>query len=242
MSLIDQSTLILSDLNNNTVIDRITKMDSTKQSISRFSAIIDESTLTEEKQVLRQLPQKYARNHEFSVVTLENVLICGRCYKNTEPKKFGFKCRKCDMIIHNRKCKIQLMRPCCPVHQFPLRGKISDYVAEHEKLQVPLFIRMIVNEIEMRGLIKHEIRGVLTYEPGLYECTGVDAFGKQVGEIKESLAKFKQVPDLSKISDVHVLCGFLKLFLNSLTEHLTTFAKWAWFSSTCGKNKIQNDI
>lgn len=81
---------------------------------------------------------------------------------------------------------------------------------------------MFINEIETRCLLNHEV--------GLYRVNGSDA---QVKQLKERIFKRHQMPDLRKTNDVHVLCSFVKDFLNNLTEHLITYDMWHRFSKIC---------
>uniref|UniRef100_A0A8B9QYK4 Rac GTPase-activating protein 1 n=1 Tax=Anas platyrhynchos TaxID=8839 RepID=A0A8B9QYK4_ANAPL len=67
-----------------------------------------------------------------------------------------------------------------------------------------------VNEIEQRGL----------HEMGLYRISGCD---KTVRELKEKYLRSKNIPLLSKVDDIHAICGLLKDFLRSLKEPLLTF-------------------
>ncbi len=60
----------------------------------------------------------------------------------------------------------------------------------------------------------------------------------QIKQFKEKLSKRHQLPDLRKINDVHVLCGFVKEFLNNLNEHLVTYEQWPKFAKACGKNFV----
>jgi Rac GTPase-activating protein 1 len=86
----------------------------------------------------------------------------------------------------------------------------------------------MINEIEQRGLIEREV--------GLYRVNGSDS---QIKQLKDRLIKRHQVPDLRKINDVHVLCSFVKDFLNNLTEHVITYESWYRFSKAC---ELQNEM
>jgi Rac GTPase-activating protein 1 len=133
------------------------------------------------------------------------------------------KCKECEMVVHVE-CRDSLQRPCYPMVSFPVHGIISDYVISDESPHVPPILQMIVHEIETRGLLTHEV--------GLYRVNGSDS---QIKQLKERLIKRHQPPDLRKINDVHVLCSFVKDFLNNfLTEHLITYDSWYRFAKACG--------
>ena len=131
------------------------------------------------------------------------------------------KCRDCDMVVHPE-CKELTDRPCYLPIVYPLQGTISDYVTVEPPF-VPSFLQYIVAEIESRGIGK---------EVGLYRVNGSD---QQIKQLKEKLIKRHQLPDLRKINDVHVLCGFVKEFLNNLNEHLIKYDSWKTFANACSK-------
>jgi hypothetical protein len=172
------------------------------------------------------LSKKYKRAHMFKGQVILNSELCAHCDKRTKFGKMIMKCRECDMVVHSE-CKDLLQRPCYPAFNFPLHGTITDYVIHEDSPHIPPIVQMVINEIEIRGLITHEV--------GLYRVNGSDT---QIKHLKERLIKRHQAPDLRKIADVHVLCSFLKDFLNNLTEHLITYDSWVRFSKACGKIKF----
>jgi hypothetical protein len=167
------------------------------------------------------LARKYKRSHVFKAQVILNSELCGHCDKRTKFGKMVMKCRECDLVVHTE-CKDVLQRPCYPALNFPSQGKISDYVFNDSPL-IPPILQMVVYEIEQRGILLHEV--------GLYRVNGSDA---QIKQLKEKLIKRHQLPDLRKINDVHVLCSFVKDFLNNLSEHLITYDSWFRFSKACG--------
>ena len=171
------------------------------------------------------LSKKYKRAHMFKGQVILNSELCAHCDKRTKFGKMIMKCRECDMVVHSE-CKDLLQRPCYPAFNFPLHGTITDYVIHEDSPHIPPIVQMVINEIEIRGLITHEV--------GLYRVNGSDT---QIKHLKERLIKRHQAPDLRKIADVHVLCSFLKDFLNNLTEHLITYDSWVRFSKACGNKK-----
>ncbi len=96
--------------------------------------------------------------------------------------------------------------------------------------RVPPIIQMMVCEIEHRALMPNN------YEVGLYRVNGSDS---QIKQLKDRLIKRHQAPNFNKINDVHVLCSFVKDFLNNLTEHLITYDSWYRFGKICD---MQNEM
>jgi hypothetical protein len=172
------------------------------------------------------LSKKYKRAHMFKGQVILNSELCAHCEKRTKFGKMIMKCRECDMVVHNE-CKDSLQRPCYPVFNFPAQGTISEYVIGEESPHIPPILQMIINEIETRGLLSHEV--------GLYRVNGSDV---QIKQLKERLVKRHQLPDLRKVNDVHVLCSFVKDFLSSLSERLITYDSWYRFAKAC---EIQNE-
>lgn len=172
------------------------------------------------------LARKYKRSHLFKAQVILNSELCAHCDKRTKFGKMVMKCRECDLVVHTE-CKDMLQRPCYPAFNFPTQGKIHDYVLA-DSPQIPPILQMVVNEIEHRGIVSPEV--------GLYRVNGSDS---QIKHLKEKLIKRHQMPDLRKISDVHVLCSFVKDFLNNLNEHLVTYESWYRFTKAC---ELQNEI
>ncbi len=170
------------------------------------------------------LARKYKRSHLFKAQVILNSELCAHCDKRTKFGKMVMKCRECDLVVHTE-CKDMLQRPCYPAFNFPTQGKIHDYVLA-DSPQIPPILQMVINEIEQRGIVSHEV--------GLYRVNGSDS---QIKHLKEKLIKRHQMPDLRKISDVHVLCSFVKDFLNNLNEHLVTYESWYRFTKACGNFK-----
>lgn len=70
---------------------------------------------------------------------------------------------------------------------------------------------------------------------GLYRVSGCD---KTVRELKEKFLRGKNVPLLSKVDDIHAICGLLKDFLRSLKEPLLTFRLNKTFMEAAGKELL----
>uniref|UniRef100_A0A8C5JPI6 Rac GTPase activating protein 1 n=1 Tax=Junco hyemalis TaxID=40217 RepID=A0A8C5JPI6_JUNHY len=96
------------------------------------------------------------------------------------------------------------------LHDFVSKtGTLMDFVPSTPPM-IPSIIVHCVNEIEQRGL----------HETGIYRISGCD---KTVRELKEKFLRAKSIPLLSKVDDIHAICGLLKDFLRSLKEPLLTF-------------------
>lgn len=173
------------------------------------------------------LAKRYKKSHMFKAQVILNSEFCAHCDKRTRFGKMIMKCRECDMVCHPE-CKDLVQRACYKVQNYPQSGTISDYVGANEYPHIPPVLQMVINEIEMRGLLTHEV--------GLYRVNGSDV---QIKQLKEKLVKRHQMPDLRKVIDVHVLCSFVKDFLNNLTEHLITYDSWYRFAKACD---VQNEL
>ncbi|CAF0742186.1 unnamed protein product [Brachionus calyciflorus] len=173
------------------------------------------------------LAKRYKKSHLFKGQVILNSEFCAHCDKRTRFGKMIMKCRECDMVCHPE-CKDLVQRACYKVQNYPANGTISDYVGINEYPHIPPILQMVINEIELRGLLAHEV--------GLYRVNGSDV---QIKQLKEKLVKRHQMPDLRKVTDVHVLCSFVKDFLNNLTEHLITYDSWYRFAKACDN---QNEL
>lgn len=206
------------------IVELPTPSKSSKSSHKKTSAT--PSHKTSKTSALIPLAKKYKRVHVFKAQVILNSELCAACDKRTKFGKMILKCRECEMIIHTD-CKDLLTRACFPCLNFPSHGSVSDFVNSDEHPKVPAILQLFINEIETRGLISHEV--------GLYRVNGSDL---QVKQIKEKFFKRHQVPDIRKVNEVHVLCSFVKDFLNNLNEHLITYDSWHRFSKIC---EIQNE-
>lgn len=196
-------------------------------SLSKIMSNQPKSLSVQQQQGTLPLARKYKRSHLFKAQVILNSELCGHCDKRTKFGKMVMKCRECDLVVHTE-CKDMLQRPCYPNFNHPSQGKIHDYVLS-DSPQIPPILQMVINEIEQRGILNHEV--------GLYRVNGSDS---QIKQLKEKLIKRHQMPDLRKVKDVHVLCSFVKDFLNNLSEHLITYDSWFRFTKASGKltNKL----
>ncbi|NWI95590.1 RGAP1 protein, partial [Pitta sordida] len=152
------------------------------------------------------------RLHDFVSKTVIKPESCVPCGKRVKFGKISLKCRDCRVVTHPE-CRDRCPLPCIPtLAGTPVRigeGTLMDFVPSTPPM-IPSIIVHCVNEIEQRGL----------HETGLYRVSGCD---KTVRELKEKFLRAKNVPLLSKVDDIHAICGLLKDFLRSLKEPLLTF-------------------
>uniref|UniRef100_A0A8C9WNC8 Rac GTPase-activating protein 1 n=1 Tax=Scleropages formosus TaxID=113540 RepID=A0A8C9WNC8_SCLFO len=152
------------------------------------------------------------RMHEFISKTVIKPETCVPCGKRIKFGKLSFKCRDCRVVTHPE-CRERCPLPCIPTMVgTPVKmgeGTLADYVPAVSPM-IPSLVVHCVNEIEQRGL----------HETGLYRVSGVD---RTVKELKEKFLRGKTVPLLSKVDDIHAICGLLKDFLRNLKEPLLTF-------------------
>uniref|UniRef100_A0A4W3GHK9 Rho-GAP domain-containing protein n=1 Tax=Callorhinchus milii TaxID=7868 RepID=A0A4W3GHK9_CALMI len=92
---------------------------------------------------------------------------------------------------------------------------------------IPALVIHCINEIEQRGL----------QETGIYRVPGCE---RTVRELKERYVRGKGLPLLSRVTDVHVVCGLLKDFLRKLREPLVTFRLHPTFLAVAGESPIGN--
>ncbi|KFW03880.1 PREDICTED: rac GTPase-activating protein 1 [Eurypyga helias] len=152
------------------------------------------------------------RLHDFVSKTVIKPESCVPCGKRVKFGKISLKCRDCRVVAHPE-CRDRCPLPCIPTMTgTPVRigeGTLMDFVPSTPPM-IPSIIVHCVNEIEQRGL----------HETGLYRISGCD---KTVRELKEKFLRAKNIPLLSKVDDIHAICGLLKDFLRSLKEPLLTF-------------------
>ncbi|KAK2516437.1 Racgap1, partial [Columba guinea] len=152
------------------------------------------------------------RLHDFVSKTVIKPESCVPCGKRVKFGKISLKCRDCRVVTHPE-CRDRCPLPCIPtLTGTPVRigeGTLMDFVPSTPPM-IPSIIVHCVNEIEQRGL----------HETGLYRISGCD---KTVRELKEKFLRGKTIPLLSKVEDIHAICGLLKDFLRNLKEPLLTF-------------------
>ncbi|KAJ7317868.1 hypothetical protein JRQ81_004030 [Phrynocephalus forsythii] len=152
------------------------------------------------------------RLHEFVSKTVIKPESCVPCGKRIKFGKLSLKCRDCRVVTHPE-CRDRCPPPCIPtLTGTPVRigeGALVDFVSLTPPM-IPSIVVHCVNEIEQRGL----------HETGLYRISGCD---RTVKDLKEKFLRGKTMPLLSKVEDIHAICGLLKDFLRNLKEPLLTF-------------------
>ncbi|XP_063300903.1 rac GTPase-activating protein 1 [Pelobates fuscus] len=152
------------------------------------------------------------RLHEFVSKTVIKPESCVPCGKKIKFGKLSLKCRDCRVVSHPE-CRDRCPLPCIPTSgSTPMRngeGTLADFVPQSSPM-IPSIVVHCVSEIEQRGL----------QETGLYRISGCD---RTVKDLKEKFLRGKSVPLLSKVDDIHAVCGLLKDFLRNLKEPLLTF-------------------
>ncbi|KAM9321542.1 rac GTPase-activating protein 1 [Gastrophryne carolinensis] len=152
------------------------------------------------------------RLHEFVSKTVIKPESCVPCGKRIKFGKLSLKCRDCRVVAHPE-CQDRCPLPCIPtLGNTPVRigeGTLADFAPQSSPM-IPSIVVHCVSEIEQRGL----------HETGLYRLSGCD---RTIKDLKEKFLRGKSVPLLSKVDDIHAVCGFLKDFLRNLKEPLLTF-------------------
>ncbi|KAG8585193.1 hypothetical protein GDO81_004914 [Engystomops pustulosus] len=176
---------------------------------SLMSRQFDERSETD---VCRTPQSQGLRLHEFVSKTVIKPESCVPCGKRIKFGKLSLKCRDCRVVAHPE-CRDRCPLPCIPTSgNTPVRigeGTLADFVPLTSPMIPPLVVHC-VSEIEQRGL----------HETGLYRLSGCD---RTIKDLKEKFLRGKSVPLLSKVDDIHAVCGFLKDFLRNLKEPLLTF-------------------
>ncbi|XP_032831484.1 rac GTPase-activating protein 1 [Petromyzon marinus] len=154
------------------------------------------------------------RQHDFVQKTSIKPEACVPCGRRIRFGKMVLRCRECRTAAHPE-CRDRCPLPCAPaVPSTPLtlaEGTVADFAPSTAPM-IPMLVIRCVGEIEQKGM----------HETGIYRVPGCD---RTVKELKERFVRSRgTVPVLSKVEDVHVVCGLLKDFLRSLKEPLLTFA------------------
>ncbi|KAM3862367.1 rac GTPase-activating protein 1 [Diretmus argenteus] len=150
------------------------------------------------------------RKHVFLSKTVIRPETCLPCGKRIRFGKMAVKCRDCRIAAHPE-CKQKCVEVCSPTTPgAPVQADTLESFAPVTPPRVPLLIVRCVTEIERRGL----------QERGIYRVPGGE---RLVKELREKYIQGKGVPMLSKVDDIHVICGLLKDFFRKLKEPLITF-------------------
>ncbi|XP_074484399.1 rac GTPase-activating protein 1 isoform X1 [Sebastes fasciatus] len=149
--------------------------------------------------------------HDFLSKTVIRPEMCSPCGKRIRFGKVVMKCRNCRAVAHPE-CKQKLSEGCSAAAKTGSSAQQNSLegFAPVNPPRVPQLVVECVAEIERRGL----------EERGLYRVPGGE---RLVKELRDRFLQGKTPLMLSKVHDVHVLCGLLKDFLRKLKEPLITF-------------------
>ncbi|XP_034566590.1 rac GTPase-activating protein 1 isoform X2 [Notolabrus celidotus] len=149
--------------------------------------------------------------HIFLSKTVIRPETCSPCGKRIRFGKMAVKCRNCRTVAHPE-CKQKCLDGClvAATSGGSAQQNLLEDFAPVDHPRVPQLVVECVAEIERRGL----------EERGLYRVPGGE---RLVKELRDRFIQGKAPLMLSKVSDIHVLCGLLKDFLRKLKEPLITF-------------------
>ncbi|XP_049916317.1 rac GTPase-activating protein 1 [Epinephelus moara] len=149
--------------------------------------------------------------HVFLSKTVIRPETCSPCGKRIRFGKMAVKCRNCRAVAHPE-CKQKLSDSCSAAATTGSSAQQNslESFAPLTHPRIPKLMVECVAEIERRGL----------EERGLYRVPGGE---RLVKELRDRFIQGKTPLMLSKVYDVHVLCGLLKDFLRRLKEPLVTF-------------------
>ncbi|XP_072291574.1 rac GTPase-activating protein 1 [Eucyclogobius newberryi] len=151
--------------------------------------------------------------HNFISKTVIRPESCCCCGKRMRFGKTVVKCRNCRLVVHpecKNKCTVSCSSAGPTAQSSQIKPGSLESFCPMEHPRVPLLVVECISEIERRGL----------QERGLYRVPGGD---RAVKELRERFLSGKNVLNLGKVEDVHVICGLLKDFLRKLPEPLVTF-------------------
>ncbi|XP_024858810.1 rac GTPase-activating protein 1 [Kryptolebias marmoratus] len=149
--------------------------------------------------------------HIFLSKTVIRPETCTPCGKRIRFGKMVVKCRNCRVVAHPE-CK-QKLSDGCSSSSTATGSHTQDLLEAFAPLTHPRVPQLVVDcvaEIERRGL----------HEKGLYRVPGGE---RAVKELRDRVLQGKPALLLSKVQDIHVVCGLLKDFLRRLKEPLVTF-------------------
>ncbi|XP_070846753.1 rac GTPase-activating protein 1 [Chaetodon trifascialis] len=149
--------------------------------------------------------------HVFVSKTVIRPELCSPCGKRIRFGKVAMKCRNCRVVAHPE-CQQKFSDGCSATAAAGSSAQQDslEAFAPATHPRVPVLVVECVAEIERRGL----------EERGLYRVPGGE---RLVKELRNRFIQGKTPLMLSKVHDVHVLCGLLKDFLRRLKEPLITF-------------------
>ncbi|KAJ8012860.1 hypothetical protein DPEC_G00047260 [Dallia pectoralis] len=187
-------------------LDTITEMEETNSTEPGFN------------QVFTPVVTKALR-HFFLTKTVIRPETCVPCGKRIRFGKMAVKCRDCRVVAHPE-CKQKCLDGCSSSHGLHGSEDTLESFAPPTQPRIPHIIVYCVNEIEKRGL----------EEKGIYRVPGNE---RMVKELREKYISGKGPLMLSKVDEIHVVCGLLKDFLRKLKEPLITFKLHRTFMEAC---------
>ncbi|XP_013856066.1 rac GTPase-activating protein 1, partial [Austrofundulus limnaeus] len=161
-----------------------------------------------------------ALKHTFLSKTVIRPETCTPCGKRVRFGRVAVKCRNCRVVAHPE-CK-QKLSDHCSASNTPTGSQTQDTLeafAPPTHPRVPQLVVDCVAEIERRGL----------QEKGLYRVPGGE---RAVRDLRDRVLQGKLSLLLSKVQDIHVVCGLLKDFLRRLKEPLVSFRLHRTFMET----------
>ncbi|XP_072229814.1 rac GTPase-activating protein 1 [Leuresthes tenuis] len=173
--------------------------------------VVEPEAPLEDRTVYSNRAQKILK-HVFLSKTVIRPETCTPCGKRIRFGKMAVKCKNCRVAAHPE-CKQKFTNGCSASNSRTGITAQSDSLESFAPLTHPRVPQLIVDcaaEIERRGL----------HERGLYRVPGGE---RPVKELRDRLLQGKPALILSKVQDIHVVCGVLKDFLRRLKEPLITF-------------------
>ncbi|XP_014665072.1 PREDICTED: rac GTPase-activating protein 1-like [Priapulus caudatus] len=169
------------------------------------------------------------KQHAFVTKTIIKPETCTPCGKRIKFGKVALKCKDCKATCH-QDCKDQVPLPCVSIVGTPTSvttvGFVADFAPPYPPY-IPALIVHCVKEVERRGL----------NEVGIYRVPGSE---REVRELKDTFLRGRGMPNLSRIVDIHVVCGTIKLFLRTLKEPLVTHKLWSAFVQAAERESIHH--
>ncbi|XP_047232206.1 rac GTPase-activating protein 1 isoform X2 [Girardinichthys multiradiatus] len=178
---------------------------------SNDETLVELQAPVEDRNLPTGRPQKTLR-HVFLSKTVIRPETCVPCGKRIRFGKMAVKCRNCRLVAHPE-CKQNFLNGCSTSSGVTGSGSQMDSLEAFAPLTHPRVPQLIVDcvaEIERRGL----------QERGLYRVPGGE---RPVRDLRDRILQGKSSVMLSKVQDIHVVCGFLKDVLRRLKEPLITF-------------------
>ncbi|XP_056144898.1 rac GTPase-activating protein 1 [Lampris incognitus] len=191
--------------------DQTTVWESRNKSMAELDEVADVETMSEVNIGAVYAPaEQKPLNHVFLSRTVIRPETCVPCGKRIRFGKVALKCRDCRVVAHPE-CKHKCLAGCMLSATSAAHGSKDtlESFAPVTSPRVPLLIVECVNEIERRGL----------EEKGIYRVPGCE---RLVKELREKYIQGRGSLMLSKVAEIHVVCGLLKDFLRKLKEPLVT--------------------